>query len=107
MPETVLSTFIDIMLLILTINLRDIISILQMLNHFLRVTRLWSPVSFIHVILLSSEKHVLCNKLLSISQLGCVDLIWILIKINYNNSYEIFDNIKLIFLVCSSIVDMS
>lgn len=40
MPETVLSTFVNIMLLILPINLRDIISILQKLDDFFRVTRL-------------------------------------------------------------------
>lgn len=49
---------------------------------------------------------------LSNSQLGRVDLIWILIQINYNNSYEIRTLTRYLmilskfFLVGNSIVDV-
>lgn len=62
MPETVLSTFVNMMLSILPINLRDIISILQKLNDFLRVTGLLfetlSPLAIPHFSLVRRMSYI-------------------------------------------------
>lgn len=61
MPETVLSTFIDIMLLVLAIHLRDIIFILQKVNNFLRVTTLISgAMSLLSIPYFSLERNRYC-----------------------------------------------